>query len=66
MTPEEILLMRKLSERKRIDAGIDDQLVAIAEHEAEIERLKQSIEISKQKLAELDNEINELKKKLNK
>ncbi|MHA1827061.1 MAG: hypothetical protein ACTSX6_00285 [Candidatus Heimdallarchaeaceae archaeon] len=64
VSQDELNLMRLKAQRKRIDVGIDDQLIAIEEHQAEIKRLTESIEISRKTLAEIDEKIKKLQEKV--
>jgi phage-related minor tail protein len=64
MNSEELELLKLKAQRKRIDAGIDDQIIAIEEKQAEIKRLQESIEVSKKTLIELDQKIAEFQRKL--
>jgi chromosome segregation ATPase len=64
MNNDELELLKLKAQRKRIDAGIDEQIIAIEEKQSEIKRLQESIEISKKTLIELDQKIAELQRKV--
>ena len=54
-------LLRKKTDRKRVECARDEQILKIAEREEEIERIREQIKIQEHRMTEMDAEIAAMK-----